>query len=391
MPDILSRSTMALIAFACASGLGAGCVAGDDTAGDDGSAAVPVSRPAHAQVTPPGPSPEQIARKAGLQPSPVAVPRTTFVAKPAREDAVGATAAVAWSVGLSASPPSTWPTDATMLTATANMDVGPTPYYIRILDFDSNTFIATCGTGTTCQASVTRPIIQTSSFAAFVEDLQGHEVADSMGGFLFGALPVSWHGSGVRLTESATTVPIGGAATLFASTSFDIGPSPFYVGVYDVTTGGFLAQYGFGTGIAASVSQGTATTHAYRACFSGFGSSYPPPNLLECGATQFVTWSNSGTTVSLSAPSTTFDDELVTATASFDVGPTPYFIQIYSIEDGRLASCGAGTTCSAAFTPSRTGSHLVAFIAPSSIALPPALATAESAILETTLVDEPPR
>jgi hypothetical protein len=391
MPDTLCRETTLLVVVACASGLGTGCMAADDIAGDDGDASMTVGQPAHAQTRPPGPTPEQIALKAGLRRPPTGVRSTTFVAKPGREDAVRATPAVAWSVGLAASPPSTWPTDATTLTATANMDVGPTPYYIRILDFDSNVFIATCGAGTTCQVSVTRPIIQTSSFAAFVEDLQGNEVADSMGGFLFGALPVSWHGSGVRLTESATTVPIGGTATLFASTSFDIGPSPFYAGVYDVTTGAILAQYGFGTGITASVSQSTATTHEYRACFSSFGTSYPPPNMLECGAAQYVTWSNSGNTVSLAAPSTTFDDELVTATASLDVGPTPYFIQIYSIEDGRLASCGAGTTCTAAFTPSMSGSHVVAFIAQSSASLPPPLATAESAIVETTRVEEPPR
>jgi hypothetical protein len=129
----------------------------------------------------------------------------------------------------------------------------------------------------------------------------------------------------------------------------------------------------------------------YRVCFTSFSTSYPPPNMLECAPTQYVTWSNSGNTVSLAAPSTTFDDELVTATASLDVGPTPYFIQIYSIEGGRLASCGAGTTCTAVFTPSMSGSHLVAFIAQSSVTLPPPLATAESAIVETTQVEEPPK
>jgi hypothetical protein len=359
-----------------------GCVSGDDPTDDDTAA------PALASAV--AASPELVAHKARLRPAPTAIPSTTFVAKPAHQDTARIAPAVAWSVGLAASPPSNWPTDAVTLTATANMDVGPTPYYIRILDFDSNTFIATCGSGTTCQVSATRAVIQTSSFAAFVEDLQGNEVADSMGGFLFGALPVVWHGSDVSLTESATTVPIGGATTLVA-TSSDIGPSPFYVGVYDVTTGAFLAQYGFGTGITAGVSQGAATTHAYRACFSGFGTSYPPPNLLECGATQYVTWSNSGQAVSLSVPSTTFDDVLVTATASLDVGPTPNFIQIYSIEDGRLASCGAGTTCSVRFTPSMSGSHLVAFIAQFSTAQPPPGATAESAIVTTTQVIEPPR
>src|SRR3954468_13088347 len=100
MPDTVGRSTMTLLAIACASGLGAGCLAGDDVAGDDGNAPLAVGRPAQAQVVPPGPSPEQLARKASLQPPEATVPSMTFVAKPAGTDAVRVAPAVAWSVTL---------------------------------------------------------------------------------------------------------------------------------------------------------------------------------------------------------------------------------------------------------------------------------------------------
>ena len=39
-------------------------------------------------------------------------------------------------------------------TATASVNVGPTPYFIVLYDADSGAVLATCGSGTTCQASV---------------------------------------------------------------------------------------------------------------------------------------------------------------------------------------------------------------------------------------------
>ena len=46
----------------------------------------------------------------------------------------------------------------------------------------------------------------------------------------------------------------------------------------------------------------------------------------------------------------------LTATANADVGPTPYYITIYSETTGaELAICGSGTTCSAAVSQYRPG------------------------------------
>src|SRR5690348_15935472 len=39
------------------------------------------------------------------------------------------------------------------LTATSNVDVGPTPYYLQIFDVTSNSQLASCGYGTACSAS----------------------------------------------------------------------------------------------------------------------------------------------------------------------------------------------------------------------------------------------
>jgi hypothetical protein len=359
--------------------IGGGCLAGEDLAAEP-----PSANPARggaetepAAVLPPEPLPHKAPpeRPADL---PGVVTDGTLPPKPGRDQAIGFSP-TGWSVALSVSPVSVWPTQYVTVTATANMDVGPTPYYIRISNQES--VIASCGSGTTCSIAVTRSSIDTTTFRAHITDFAGTAVdSEPFGGnFGFGV----WHGSGVQLTGSTPTAALGASVTLSTTTTDDIGPSPFYVEIFDDTTATFLAACGTGTTCSTAVSQTAATTHAYKACFSSFGTSFPPPNLLECTPLQYVTWSSSGSTVSLTAPASTFGSETVTAFASFDVGPTPYYIQIYHIEGGRIAICGSGTSCAATFTPSPGGSHLIAFIAPSSTTLPPPLAQAQSSIVET--------
>jgi len=73
-----------------------------------------------------------------------------------------------WTVNLTASPNWLWPTQSSSLVATASQDVGPTPYYISIYDTSSGTYVAICGTGTTCTASVTQPTPATHYYVALV-------------------------------------------------------------------------------------------------------------------------------------------------------------------------------------------------------------------------------
>jgi hypothetical protein len=51
------------------------------------------------------------------------------------------------------------------VTATSTVNVGPTPYYIDLYDVDSGALLASCGFGTTCQASVSW---STQHVAAFI-------------------------------------------------------------------------------------------------------------------------------------------------------------------------------------------------------------------------------
>lgn len=271
-------------------------------------------------------------------------------------------------VSLVASQPSPWAMTYTVLTARANIDVGSTPYYIRIWDVETGTYLANCKTGSSCSVSVTRPNVDLTSFTAVISDLINPPVASA-------STQVYWHVSGVKLTQSATTLAVGATATLTAMTDSDILSSPFYVQLYDDTTSTLLQSCGGGTQCSVTVSQATATTHAYRACFSGFGASMPPPNLLECTAERFIAWSSTGINVVLSA-----SQGAVTASASVDVGATPYFIQIFDFAGSRIAVCGSGRSCSAPFHAAWGGSYLVAVVGPSATA-PDANATAVSSVI----------
>jgi hypothetical protein len=70
---------------------------------------------------------------------------------------------------------------------------------------------------------------------------------------------------------------------------------------------------------------------------------------------------------------------------SGNVGPTPYYIEIFNETGTRLAVCGSGSTCSATFTPSYAGSNLVAFISGNSAAFPPPAIVASSSVITSYL------
>jgi hypothetical protein len=56
------------------------------------------------------------------------------------------------------------------LTATTNVDVGPTPYYITIYSETTGAELAVCGFGTTCTATVAEGTPGAQTFEAFVGD-----------------------------------------------------------------------------------------------------------------------------------------------------------------------------------------------------------------------------
>jgi hypothetical protein len=291
--------------------------------------------------------------------------------------------AFAWQVTLTASTYRPWTSRLSTLTATANADVGRTPYYIRI--YRLGVQIASCPSGTTCAIAVARPTPQSDYFWSEIVDNSGNVKATSPGWVW-----VSWHGdTTLALAASPTTLPVDGTSTLTATSGDDVGPSPYFIEIFDATTAARLKTCGGGTTCSVDVSQSAASTHAYQAFVAPSSTHFPPDGAVATSSTSYVTWTPSGYHLGLTAP-VTLSTVLVTATSSVDVGPTPYYIEIFNEDTGGLlTSCGTGTTCTVTFTPTDADSHLVAFIASQGSSLPPANIKASSNVAITALVHVP--
>jgi hypothetical protein len=194
---------------------------------------------------------------------------------------------------------------------------------------------------------------------------------------------VSWRGVQLSLSSSANTGPVGSTVSLTATTSDDVGPSPFYTEVFDTTTQSVLAECGTGTSCTALVSMAVAATHRFVALEASYATGFPPTNIQATSLPMWVIWSSSGWWVTVA-----FDNAgNVVATTNRDVGPTPYYIEIFEERmngDGsqgpsqRIAFCGAGTSCTG--SPD-AAEDLVAFISTYDTTLPPANIQASSAEL----------
>lgn len=76
---------------------------------------------------------------------------------------------VTWtSVSLTASPSTLTAGGSTTLTASAGIDVGPTPFWTEIFDQTTGALVAICGSGTTCSGTATQSAATQHSYVAFV-------------------------------------------------------------------------------------------------------------------------------------------------------------------------------------------------------------------------------
>jgi hypothetical protein len=321
-----------------------------------------------------------------VKPAPVPPPTATAQPKPHHRSTTARLSPQVnysdWAVTLTASPHTLWPEQYSLLTATANHDVLPTPHYIVIYDdasWPSGQPLAVCGSGTTCTAWVTQPASASVHYDAMISagtTLTAWRVATDN-------VWVDWQGVGVSLTADPTTVSVNGVTTLTATTTTDIGPSPFYIEIYDATMWTRLTACGFGTSCSVPVSEPVAATHVFFAYVSNYSTAVPPTGVQATSNANYVTWASSGWQVVLSAnPQVTAWATTVTAVASGDVGPTPYYIEIFSEDGTLLADCAYGSTCSLTYAPSYGGVHLVAFVSSYSAFLPPRNIQATSNVVE---------
>jgi hypothetical protein len=257
--------------------------------------------------------------------SPAASPRTG-AQKPAAT-------LTGFTVTLTASPVALTPGGTTTLTATINQPLNGMA--IEIFDLTGRMVVG-CDTRLSCSAPETQNTGAVVQYAAFVMPFSpdfppANFVAKST------ALTVTWLTT--SLTGSALVMPVGTAVTLTALTRADvsgqIGFSGLHLMIFDVSTSSVVADCDGGL-----VCQGTVD--------------------LQC--TNCPVISKSGTSVTL------------TATTSFNVGPTPDFIEIFDITTGTRVSpaCGTGTTCTATVSNVGHTTHdYIALVSDNNSAFPP--------------------
>lgn len=291
-----------------------------------------------------------------------------------------------WSVRLTASPTVLWPYQYSTLTATASADVGPTPYYIRIYDLQAHAFIASCGFGTTCTTYVTRPHTDTRYYRAIIAPWTTSYpsfgiVAQSSD------VVVHWRSLTVALQASPTTLPVGGYSHLVATTDTDVGPTPFYIEIYDHTTGVRLTACGFGTTCSTWVTQSVATTHQFVAYVSLWSTANPPSGVQATSNTSFVTWDDGGWRITLDLTHNVDGSVTAHTVTNMDIGPTPWFTEIFNENTGTvLGICAFGTNCYATLTPQPGRTDLVAFVSNYDLNYPPSTILASSNV-ETVWVN----
>lgn len=253
---------------------------------------------------------------------------------------------LAYTTSISASPSSLWPTQYTTLTAVTNQDVGPTPYYLSVYDVTAGSYVKICGSGTMCTVSVTQATATTHTYRSYVSTYPLYSPVTVQA--VSANINVTWMSLGtLTLAASPTTLGLNGTTTLTAVSTVNVTPTPFYIEIFDVTTGTRLISCPFGTVCSTTTSQAIATTHKFVAYTSS--NTAPATNIQATSNVSYATWSANNYRVSLAAtPSTTLGRVNLVATSNVNVGPTPYYIEIFNARTGAfITACGSGTTCTA--------------------------------------------
>jgi hypothetical protein len=93
----------------------------------------------------------------------------------------------------------------------------------------------------------------------------------------------------VSLSASPTSLIIGSPTTLTATTSVNIGPTPFYTEIFDKSTGKRLVVCSTGTTCSVSVF-GAMGTQQYISYVSADSAAFPPPDIQATSNVVDVTW-----------------------------------------------------------------------------------------------------
>jgi hypothetical protein len=180
--------------------------------------------------------------------------------------------------GLAASA-TTLPTgSAVTLTATTSCDIGTTTHWVQIFDATTGTLIGSCGSGTSCSATVSQNTASTHDYIAVIDTYGSTYPPATIDDESLNAY-VTWEAPPNDFTVSLqgpASVGYGqGPATYTAYASQNVGPTLYWIEIFDETTGTLLGDCG--SGAQCSVSFTPAMTGDRLVAFvSGLDSALPP-------------------------------------------------------------------------------------------------------------------
>jgi hypothetical protein len=225
---------------------------------------------------------------------------------------------------------------ATTLEATANQDLGPTPYWLSIVDVATGAVVAHTGWGTSVNVTLTRDQAQTGRYLAEVDKGGGVPVQAASS-----PVQVIWSGAPSGALPSVTSVspPSGPSSGWSVVTVSGSGFAPNAWAVFGGTSA-LAVTVNSTSSLTATVPTGTATVHAVIAQANG-------SSATSVNDEYTYTQSQNGYSISLSADHTAAPvggSVVLTATANQDLGPTPYTFSIVDATTGAIvAHSGSGS------------------------------------------------
>jgi hypothetical protein len=182
----------------------------------------------------------------------------------------------------------------------------------------------------------------------------------------------------VELVADATTLPVNRFVGLTATASIDVGPTPYWIVIYEPVTNTHVMSCGWGTTCFASLWGSSMSTSTFVAYLTPDRYGKPPAGIIAASSKRFVTWGPGTFQVSVPPMITCTSNNMVniTATANRSVSGTPYVIQIHDTNGGNLGACSSGSSCTIQTRCANKG--YVAFVGANSDRLPPTTTLASS-------------
>jgi hypothetical protein len=197
---------------------------------------------------------------------------------------------VTWSVSLSTNYTTQQVGDSVELTATANNSVGGSPWVNEIYNSTAGTFVGGCNTGSVCNVSVSESSAASDTFVAYVADYGAYNPPPTIQA-TSSNIAVQWVSYSISLSVSSSSAVLNEPLFLSAVASPSVSGSPYYVTVYNTTTGALVTSCANVTTCPTQVAESSAGTNSFVAYVSDVSTTAPPPNVVATSSSVAATWS----------------------------------------------------------------------------------------------------